>query len=70
MAICTGKEENSGAVVGYKILENGKTETYCAEYLTTLVKTGKMTVENMKYDEKACKLVFTGDANVTVKGNK
>ena len=61
MAICVDKKKDENDnIVGYYINENSaeKPSYYDAEYLTTLLKTGKMKVENMKYDMLLHKVVF------------
>lgn len=68
MALVVGEERENGEVKGYYVLENNKRELYCAEYFKTLLKTGKMTVKNMKYDTESQQLLYTGDNKVTVNG--
>ena len=48
--ICTGPATDKEGHSGYTILENNNSSFYEKDYLTTQVKTGKMTIANMKYN--------------------
>lgn len=51
MAICTKPNKSKdGTIVSYDVLEDGHTSTYPADYLTNLLKMGKMTLANMRYN--------------------
>lgn len=59
--ICVGEEKpEDGEVSGYYINEDGQVSFYDKDYLTLLIKTGKRTVKNLKYDQKKLCLVYTG----------
>ena len=52
------KKDANGKVIKYIILENNNKTPYDAEYLTTMIKTGKMSVANMSYDAHTNSLTY------------
>ena len=57
--LCVGDEKDTnGRVITYFILENNEKTPYDAYYLTTMIKTGKMSVANMSYDTQTNSLTY------------